>query len=97
MSIIIIVDAKLREESISAAAKFFAEIVPDTRRFEGCEGIDVCIDSEDAGNLVLVEKWASKEHYQKYHHWREETGVLQQILELLDGPVSCRILNVLDT
>ncbi len=97
MSIIIIVDAKLREESISAAAKFFAEIVPDTRGFEGCEGVDICIDSQDTCNLVLVEKWASKEHYEKYHHWREERGDLQKIREMLDGPVSRRVLNVLET
>lgn len=94
MSIMIIVDAKLKEESISKAIEFFAGIVPDTRSFEGCGGIDVCIDSTDPGNLVLVEKWASMEHYEKYHHWREETGVLQQIRDLLDGPVSRRVLNV---
>jgi quinol monooxygenase YgiN len=94
MSTILIVDAKLKPESISKAIEFFAEIVPDTRAFEGCESIDVCIDSEDSGNLVLVEKWVSMEHYKKYHHWREETGVLDQIRALLDGPVSRRVLNV---
>ena len=94
MSIILIVDAKLKPESISKAVEFFAEIVPGTRAFEGCEAIDVCIDSEDAGNLVLVEKWVSMEHYKKYHHWREETGVLDQIRAMLDGPVSRRVLSV---
>ncbi len=94
MSIVLVVDAKLKPESISDAVKFFAEIVPDTRAFEGCQGVDVCIDSEDAGNLVLVEKWVSMEHYQKYHHWREETGVLDQLRSFLDGPPSRRVLNV---
>lgn len=94
MSTVLIVDAKLKSESISDAVKFFAEIVPDTRAFEGCQGVDVCIDSEDAGRLVLVEKWVSMDHYQKYHHWREETGVLDQLRSFLDGPPSRRVLNV---
>lgn len=94
MSTILIVDAKLKTETISEAVAFFAEIVPDTRSFEGCLGIDVCIDSEDAGNLVLVEKWVSMDHYHKYHKWREETGVLDQIRAFLDGPPNRRVLNV---
>lgn len=94
MSVVLIVDAKLKSDKISEAIEFFTDIVPDTRNFEGCLGIDVCIDSEDAGTLVLVEKWVSMEHYQKYHHWREETGVLATIRSYLDGPPNRRILNV---
>lgn len=94
MSTILIVDAKLKKEKISDAVAFFAEIVPDTRNFDGCLGIDVCIDSEDAGNLVLVEKWVSMDHYHNYHKWREETGVLDQIRSYLDGPPARRVLNV---
>lgn len=94
MSTILIVDAKLKSDKISEAVNFFAEIVPDTRNYDGCLGIDVCIDSEDAARLVLVEKWVSMDHYQKYHHWREETGVLDQIRAFLDGPPARRVLNV---
>lgn len=94
MSTILIVDAKLKSDKISEAIQFFADIVPDTRKFEGCLGIDVCIDSEDTGTLVLVEKWISMDHYEKYHHWREETGVLAVIRSYLEGPVSRRVLNV---
>lgn len=94
MSVVLIVDAKLKSDTISEAVKFFSDIVPDTRNFEGCIGIEVCIDSEDAGRLVLVERWVSMEHYEKYHHWREETGVLDQIRAYLDGPPARRILNI---
>ncbi len=31
------------------------------------------------GIMVLVEKWYSREHYQKYHVWRTETGVIDKI------------------
>ena len=96
MSVMIIVDANLKAENVSKAKAFFAEILPGTRSFEGCEGVNICINSEDPGNLVLVEKWASKEHYEKYHHWREETGVLQQIREFLDGPVKRSFLEIAD-
>ena len=94
MSILLIIDAKLTQESVSKAVAFYAEIVSDTRSFEGCEAIEICIDSEDAGNLVVVEKWASEDLYKKHYQWREETGVLDHIRALLDGPVSRQVLNV---
>ncbi len=96
MSIMIIVDAKLKAENVPTFEEFFAELLPDTRSFEGCEGVTLCINSEDSANLVLIEKWASKEHYEKYHHWRLETGVLQQIRELLDGPINRRFLDIVN-
>ena len=55
-----------------------------------------CTNSEDSGHLFLVEKWASKEHYEKYHHWREERGDLQKIRDHLDGPVNRVFLDVVN-
>ena len=94
MSIMVVADTKLKAESISAAKEFFAEILTDTRAFEGCEGVTMCIDSEDPAHLILIAKWVSKEHYEKYHNWRLETGFVEQIRELLDGPFNRRFLEI---
>ena len=94
MSTILIVDAQLKPESVDSAVAFFAEIAPDTRAFEGCEALDICIDSEDSGSLVLIEKWESMDHYHRYHKWREETGALDRIRSFLAGPPQRRVLNV---
>ena len=36
MSIMIIVDAKIKDEKLSTFEAFFGELLPDTRNFEGC-------------------------------------------------------------
>ena len=94
MSTILIVDAQLKPESVDSAVAFFADIAPETRAFEGCEALDICIDSEDSGRLVLIEKWESMDHYHRYHKWREETGALDRIRSFLAGPPERRVLNV---
>jgi len=58
---------------------YLAEILPDPRAFDGCHFIDVYFETDNANNMVLVEKWYSREHYQKYHVWRTETGVIDKI------------------
>jgi quinol monooxygenase YgiN len=62
MSIMIIVDAKIKEEGLSTFKEFFGTLLPDTRNFVGNEGVTLCTDSEDSGRVFFVEKLASKNH-----------------------------------
>lgn len=94
MSIMIILDAKIKENKVEDAKKLFGELLPDTKNFDGCEEIKVIFNEEDSTNMVLVEKWASKSHYEKYHHWREETGGLDRIRALLDGRPARRFFEI---
>lgn len=96
MSIMIILDAKLKADKVEDTKSLFAEMLPDTRGFDGCEGITMILNEEDPTNMVLVEKWASKSHYEKYHHWREETGGLDRIRELLDGRPGRRFFEIIN-
>jgi len=93
MSIGIVVEAKLKPETVEEAKQFFKEIIPDTRNFEGCESVDVCVDAEDPTTLFLVERWAAKENYEKYHHWRQENGTLDQLRSFLAGGVKRNFLE----
>ena len=96
MSIMLIIEAKVKPEKIADIKPFFAEILPDTRNFEGCEQINICFGEQDPHKMVFVEKWKAKENYEKYHHWRAETGTLQKLREFLDGPVRRTFLEVAD-
>ena len=39
MTAVVIVNFDVKEESIEELKKYFKEILPDTRSFEGCQGV----------------------------------------------------------
>ena len=64
------------------------DLLADTRAYDGCEGITVHRNMDEASKVVLIEHWDTRAQYDKYLKWREETGVLGKIGALLDGPPS---------
>lgn len=96
MSIKIIVSAKIKQEKLDEVVPFFKSILPDTRGFDGMEGIKICFNEDDPTNLYLIEQWESKEHYEKYHKWREDNGSLNQIREFLAGRPDRVFLDIVD-
>ena len=93
MSITILLDLKAAPGSIDKLKDLFVEILPDTRAYEGCEGLEVHLNQDDGDNLVLVEHWQSRPHYEKYFAWRQETGLLDRLGPLLGAPPSVRFLD----
>ncbi|ANY19923.1 Antibiotic biosynthesis monooxygenase [Tsuneonella dongtanensis] len=65
--------------------------LPDTRAFDGCRDIKVFYD-EERNTFVLIEKWDSFAHYDKYIAWRMETGLGAMLDPLLeDGAAALKI------
>jgi quinol monooxygenase YgiN len=93
MSVTILLDLKAAPGSIDKLKQIFVEILPDTRAYDGCEGLDVHLNQDDGDNLVIVERWQSRPHYEKYFAWRQETGLLDRLGPLLGAPPSVRFLD----
>ena len=96
MSILVLLEAQVKSEDVSDMKSYLAEILPDTRAYDGCERIGVYFDIEDTCNMVLVEHWDSRAHYEKYLAWRTETGVLDKIGAMLAGPPNIRYFERID-
>jgi len=84
------VDLKPGSGGCRPILEFHAEILPDTRAFDGCQSLGVYQEG-DGEALVFIEYWDSAEHYQRYLDWRTETGVLNQLVDLLAEPPVIRI------
>ena len=69
---------------------FISDLLPDTRAFEGCQDLKVYVEG-DGEAIVFIEYWDSVEHYQRYLNWRTETGVLAELVEMLDEPLVIRM------
>ena len=68
-------------------------LLPDTRAYDGCLSVVVYQDQDDAGSIMLVEDWTTKEHQQKYQAWRDETGIGEVVGPFLAGEPKFRYLD----
>jgi len=96
MSVMVLLEAPVRAEKISNMKSYLAEMFPETRAYDGCRGIDVYFNTENQGNMVLIEHWDSRPQHEKYLGWRTETGVMDKIGGMLAGPPSIRYFDRAD-
>ena len=96
MGVLVLLEVKVKPEEISNMKSYMAEIIPDTRTYKGCQRIDVYFDTGDTASMVAVEYWDSLAHYEKYHAWRKETGVLDKIGTMLSKPPTVRYFERID-
>lgn len=64
----------------------FAEALIDTRKFAGCQLVEVYTDQENSNTILVWEKWESRAHQEKYMQWRMETGMLDTLAPVLSEP-----------
>ena len=67
------------------------ELFLETRCINGCESIDIPIDTDDENLLRMTENRKSNEHHQAYASFRTEDDSLRKIGALLSGLLSFRI------
>ena len=96
MSVTVLLEAPVKAEEISNMKSYLAEVFPETREYDGCQGMDVYFNTENEGNMVMVEHWDSRAHHEKYLAWRTETGVMDKIGSMLAGPPSIRYFDKAD-
>jgi quinol monooxygenase YgiN len=72
MSTLVLFEVEARAGKAQELIALFEEVLPDTRAFDGCEGVTVHRDQDAPDRLVLVERWASRSHYEAYRQWRAE-------------------------
>ena len=93
---VVILDMQVKPEAVDGVKASFKDLLPDTRAYDGCQGLDVYEDLDQSGHLVLYERWDSKEHYQRYLSWRTETGAMEQLSKALVGPPSIKYFDRVD-
>ena len=86
MSVTVFLELQSKPESRDELKATFKNILPETRSFEGCLHVEVKENQEDLCNLVLIEKWDSRQHHEKYFEWRAETGAIEALGTMLAQP-----------
>ena len=75
--IFVILQLNIKKSLESECIEELNILLKDTRAYEGCNALYFVQNQDDSSNLEFIEKWNSKEHYEKYLQWRIESGVME--------------------
>ena len=87
--VFVILKLKIKKGLESECIEELNILLEDTRAYEGCNSLYFVQNQDDSSNLEFIERWDSKEHYEKYLQWRVDSGVMEafSIKYLDDEPV----------
>jgi quinol monooxygenase YgiN len=79
VSVRVILELNLKPEMAEAVKGGMKDTLVDTRAFEGCEGISVIENQDNPTQVLLLERWETREHYEAYLKWRTDRGDMDGI------------------
>lgn len=79
-----------------AVLEALRQALPETRNKDGCLSLDVSVDQDDGDNILLVMRWATRQHYATYRAWREASGDVQRFADLTTSGLSARFFDRVD-
>lgn len=90
MTVVVTADFFFKPALIDDALTLLAEVLPDTRGFEGCEQLETVVDLDDPGHVMMVERWTSREAHVAYFAWRVDSGSASGLVEMMAAPAVFR-------
>ncbi len=93
MSVMVLVEVKLKDDKTEEFESYIASIIGDTRGYDGCNSMRFNVNQDDKTNVLFVESWESREKYEEYFAWRGETGVLDKLGPMLAAEPNLRFFD----
>lgn len=93
MSILVLLECHVKAESVAEFKTFMQAELPHTRSFAGYQGLTLHSNLDDGQNFVFVERWDSRDAYQRYLGWRQSNGTLAQLGNLLEAAPTIRFFD----
>ena len=86
MAVVVTAEFFFKPEVIDGALTLLAEVLPDTRGFEGCETLETVIDLDEPGHVMVVERWTSRNAHVAYLAWRVDSGSANGLVDMMAAP-----------
>ena len=91
MPITVILELRLKPESVPAARDLMRRALQDTRAFDGNLATEMLVDQDDEAHWLIYERWETVEHDEAYRSFRASEGRLTDLPPLLAAsPVKTR-------
>ena len=86
MPVAALLEFRFKPEVLDQVPDAVSRTLAVTRKFDGCQRIDVLIDDEDPSRYLLVEVWDSMEHDAAYREFRASPDGASELGPLLAAP-----------
>lgn len=93
MAVTVLLELKVKSECVQDTLNGLAQLLPETRAYDGCIEVYAHQNQDDPTNIVAIEQWESRGHYEKYFAWRTETGVIGQLGAWVSAPPVIRYFD----
>jgi quinol monooxygenase YgiN len=70
-----------------------AEILGDTRAYDGCISVETFVDADNPDTIMIIEDWETRTQNESYNAWRAETGIAETLTPILSAPPQTRYLE----
>ena len=95
MSVNVILEIQSNPEDIDVFKSTLKTILPCKLEYDGCIEVQIIENQDDPLNIILIETWESRQHYEKYLTWRIEIGALDAIGAMLSQAPKIRYYDAL--
>jgi len=89
----VILEFKVKKDSIEKLRSWMRERLPDTRGYDGCISLDVTQNQDEPTSFAIIEQWDSRQHHKTYLQWRTESGSIADLVSMMDGEPSFRFFD----
>lgn len=86
MPVAALLEFQFKPEVVDEVPGAISRTLEVTRKFDGCQRIDVLVDSEEPSRYLLVEVWDSMEHDAAYREFRASPGGASELGPMLAAP-----------
>ena len=96
MSVTVTLQFQAKPDKADDVVDLLRKNLPETRSYEGFESLVVHQSQDDPTMFLIYEQWAARPKYEAYLAWRTETGVLEQLADMLAGEPSFGFYDTVD-
>jgi quinol monooxygenase YgiN len=93
MSIQIITQFRTKHGRSKDLIALINRVLPESLDHDGCMNICIRQNQDEPNDIISVQEWASRHHYEAYRAWRKQHGITAAIEEFLTEPIHVRYFN----
>ena len=97
MTVSVLLEGHLKDGERDGFTALLTEKFRLTKTFDGFQTIDLTYNVADPNNWVIIERWDSKENYEKYLQFRQGDGTLDEVASVCRDAPSVRIFDIANT